>query len=78
MTPLAKVLAVTAAVGIIVAGTIALRPHPAPAVERSKLTPAQLVEIQPPKAEPAKPEPPKAVVSPPGPWEDEAEDGSGS
>ena len=75
MTPLARIISVTAGIGIVVAATLALRSHPAPAVERPKLTPAQLAEFQQPKVEP-KPEPPKVVR--PEPSEDDAEDGSGS
>jgi hypothetical protein len=76
MTPLAKFLLAVTGIGILVAATVALRPHPTPAVERAKLTPSQLVEIQQPKVEQPKPEPPKVVR--PEPEEDDFEDGSGS
>jgi len=76
MTPFAKAVFATLGIGIIIAATIALRPHPAPAVERAKLTPAQLVEIQQPKVEQPRPEPPK--VARPAPEEDDVENGSGS
>jgi hypothetical protein len=74
MTPLAKFLLAVTGIGILVAATVALRPPPAP--ERAKLTPSQLVEIQQPKVEQKKPEPPKVVR--PDPEEDDFEDGSGS
>jgi hypothetical protein len=76
MTPLAKILFGTAGIGVVIAATLALRSHPAPAVERAKLTPAQLVEIQQPKAEQLRPEPP--TVARPEPSDDDVEDGNGS
>jgi hypothetical protein len=78
MTPMGKFLLATLAVAAVVAGTLVLRPHAAPAVQHAELTPAQLAEIQPPKAEQPKPEAPKVVVAPPEPSDDDLEDGNGS
>ena len=81
MTPLAKSLIAFFAIGIVVAGTLMLRPKPAPVV-RAQLTPAQVAEVQPP----AKVEPPKPSVGSvqtssapkPEPVDPDFEDGSGS
>ena len=84
MTPIAKSLVAAFAVALVVGGTLMLRPRPAP-VAKAQLTPAQLAEIQPPRAEPAKPPSPAVSIppAPPPPPEDQAddpdfEDGSGS
>jgi hypothetical protein len=79
MTPLGKSLIAFSAIGIVVAGTMMLRPRPEP-VARGRLTPSQVAEIQPqPKAEAPKPTAPVTQSAPPPEPEDpEFEDGSGS
>ena len=85
MTPLGKSLIASAAIAIVVAGTLMLRPRPAP-VARAQLTPAQLAEVQPPKAaDPKPPAPPAASVQTSSsnpvdgqPDDPEFEDGNGS
>jgi hypothetical protein len=77
MTTLGKFLIASVAVGLVIAATLIMRPHPAPAVEHAALTPAQLAEIQQPKAEEPKPVKP-AFVRPAPAEEDDAEDGNGS
>ena len=83
MTPLGKSLIASAAIAIVVAGTLMLRPRPTP-VAHAQLTPSQLAEVQPPKADP-KPPPPAATVQTSSsnpvdgePDDPEFEDGNGS
>jgi len=76
MTPLGKSLIAFAGIGIVVAGTLVLRPKPAPVVH-AQLTPAQLVEVQPPKVEP-KPPPAPVAQTPSEPEDPDFEDGNGS
>jgi hypothetical protein len=76
MTPLGKFFVATLGIAMIIAATLALRPQPAPAVQHTALTPAQLADLQQPKAEQPKPEPVRVKVAPPDPFDDE--DGNGS
>jgi hypothetical protein len=82
MTPLAKsLIAAFFAIGIVVAGTLVLRPKPGP-VAHAQLTPSQLAEVQQPRPEvkpPAKAPVVKSESAPaPAPEDPDFEDGSGS